>query len=147
MRIPNATGTQCAQLCRDFPQLFRHTQDISLPVGWIDLVRELAREMHTEADRSRIQPRILQIREKFAGLRVSVAGGNDEIERLVKEVNERSFKTCANCGSGEDVRLRLARNGWRYTVCDNCVIMQALAGESDSFEIVPPDDDEFPRSR
>jgi hypothetical protein len=85
-----------------------------LPVGWVDLVEAAFSELDF------IAPgwRLIQVKEKFAGLRIYVhppftadvdaeinAGAvlRDKIESVVSKANAASFKTCDVCGSPGDV--------------------------------------------
>lgn len=60
---------------------------------------------------------ILDIKEKFAGLRIYVQG-NNEIYNIIKDAEERCDKTCQNCSSEKDVKV--VNYGWYYNLCINC---------------------------
>lgn len=62
--------------------------------------------------------KIVQIKEKFGGLRVYTNYTTDELQSLIRKAEELSFKTCEHCG--EPGKLR-NRGSWLYTACDKHV--------------------------
>lgn len=83
------------------------------PPGWSDLVAEL------ESQLERIAPdtEVIQIKEKFGGLRYYATGASTEGQALIAQYEERSFRVCQVCGT--EGRLRSDR-GWWTTLCDAC---------------------------
>ena len=67
---------------------------------------------------------ILQIKEKFGGLRFYVSFDNvekdiiDQLRRMIDNAEEESFLTCEYCGNKENVGTTL---GWLTTICENCI--------------------------
>ena len=61
--------------------------------------------------------RIVQIKQKFGGLRVYYDGGDNIISDIVREAENKALTVCEYCGSKENVKLR-KRNSWLYTGCD-----------------------------
>ena len=61
--------------------------------------------------------RIVQVKQKFGGLRVYYDGGNNIIRNIVNEAEEKALTVCEYCGSKDNVKLR-KRNSWLYTGCD-----------------------------
>ena len=61
--------------------------------------------------------RIVQIKQKFGGLRVYYDGGDNIIREIVNEAETKALTVCEYCGSTENVKLR-KRNSWLYTGCD-----------------------------
>ena len=65
-----------------------------------------------------------QVKEKFAGLRIYVTYDNvpkeviDKIENLIKEAETEAAHTCEECGSKENVGMRM--NGWYTVMCEDC---------------------------
>lgn len=65
-----------------------------------------------------------QVKEKFAGLRIYVTYDNvpkdtfDKIENLIKEAETEAAHTCEECGSKENVGMRM--NGWYTVMCEGC---------------------------
>lgn len=58
--------------------------------------------------------KIVQVKEKYAGLRVYTDYTNDELDKIVRDAELESLKTCEQCGQPGKVRGR----GWYYTSCD-----------------------------
>lgn len=73
---------------------------------------------------------ILQIKEKFGGLRFYIAGtpeGLDWIQDLIDIVEEQSFYTCEDCGivkgvykNGKESIVTTTGKGWILTLCEDC---------------------------
>jgi hypothetical protein len=61
--------------------------------------------------------RIVQIKQKFGGLRIYYDGGDKIIQDIVREAETKALTTCEYCGSKENVKLR-RHNSWLYTGCD-----------------------------
>jgi hypothetical protein len=83
--------------------------------GWYPLIEELLGQI-VKAKPSK-DFKIVQIKEKFGGLRVYVNGFTDEIRKLIDTYADRSFKTCEWCGKTKNVKLR-RRTGVIKTLCD-----------------------------
>jgi len=61
---------------------------------------------------------ILQVKEKFGGLRIYYYGGDDYIENLIRETCKKSYEICESCGSTQNVSTK--NLGWVYTRCEKC---------------------------
>ena len=61
---------------------------------------------------------ILQIKEKFGGLRIYTSFSTPELDQLIDDAEEQSFKTCEYCGSTENVTQT---TGWIKTLCSKCM--------------------------
>ena len=59
--------------------------------------------------------KIIQIKEKFAGLRFYVETGSDEIHNRIRLAEEESYNTCEKCGEEGEKRVDL---GWWSTLCE-----------------------------
>ena len=65
-----------------------------------------------------------QVKEKFAGLRIYVTYDNvpqdvvDNIENLIREAEIEASETCEECGSKENIGMRI--NGWYTVMCEDC---------------------------
>lgn len=57
---------------------------------------------------------VLQVKEKFGGLRVHVKDGNDAIRRRIEAAIQESFHTCEVCGQSGKLR----EDGLIKTLCD-----------------------------
>ena len=61
---------------------------------------------------------IFQIKEKFGGLRIYTSFSTPELDKLIDDAEEQSFKTCEYCGSTENVSQT---TGWIKTLCRKCM--------------------------
>lgn len=61
-------------------------------------------------------PRALQVKEKFGSLRFYMTSNTDEIDDLIDKAEEKSYKTCEECGCPGKLR----NGGWMTTLCDSC---------------------------
>lgn len=61
---------------------------------------------------------ILQIKEKFGGLRIYTSFSTPELDQLIDDAEEQSFKTCEYCGSTKNVSQT---TGWIKTLCRKCM--------------------------
>lgn len=65
-----------------------------------------------------------QVKEKFAGLRIYVTYDNvpedvrKDIETLIEEAEKEASETCEECGTKENVGMRV--NGWYTVMCEDC---------------------------
>jgi hypothetical protein len=90
--------------------------------GWFDLIWKLCENIETslkgQTDWNPTIPpfRVIQVKEKFGGLRFYTNWGNDEIFKHINEAESKSHKTCEMCGKFGKVR----RDGWVKTLCDEC---------------------------
>ena len=60
---------------------------------------------------------ILDIKDKFAGLRIYANAGK-EIYTIIDKVTEACDNTCENCGSHENVEI--VGTHWVYNLCKKC---------------------------
>lgn len=61
---------------------------------------------------------VLQVKEKFGGLRIYLSSDNDETEAIIRAAEQEASETCEGCGSKENVELR--GGGWLRTLCVQC---------------------------
>jgi len=57
---------------------------------------------------------VLQVKEKFGGLRFYISGGTDEIWDKIDEVEAESYKICEVCG---EPGVCESLGGWAQTLC------------------------------
>jgi len=80
--------------------------------GWVPLVQELIEDLKKlEWDGT-----ILQIKEKFGGLRVYIGCGTDQIWDRISKAEQDSYSICEECGATGKRR----GSGWIRTLCDPC---------------------------
>lgn len=87
----------------------------SVGPGWEPLVDEL----HAKVLEHLPDVQVVQVKEKFGGLRYYLAGSSSspEVNQLVRESEARSFKTCEWCGTTEDVKTAAPEGRWAKTLC------------------------------
>ena len=83
------------------------------PYGWLDLVVNLHKKLLDNPEY-----RIVQVKEKFGGLRFYTEGITPEQRPLVRAAEKESLAVCQGCGSREDVQMR--NHGWVATMCADC---------------------------
>lgn len=107
------------QLYHEFPRLYRAasrpTSESAMRWGfmcgdgWFSIVRELSQQIEEAARLAGVVPDsdewpcVMQVKEKFGGLRFYLSGGcsfelGSSIRRLVDAAHEHSLSTCESCG-------------------------------------------------
>lgn len=87
--------------------------------GWASIIRYIDKQL------SDIDPdyKVLQIKEKFGGLRyyyVTDHQNYKEMQKIVTDAENESFRTCDNCGTKENVETKPNDRGWVRTLCGEC---------------------------
>ena len=86
--------------------------------GWISIIEEAWNSIKF------VFPGIdvIQIKEKFGGLRFYYYPHskevNKEVDEIIKVAEEKCWKTCENCGSQENVKTD--GKSWVRTLCNDC---------------------------
>ncbi|MDP3792932.1 MAG: hypothetical protein Q8Q89_04375 [bacterium] len=85
--------------------------------GWFGLIKELCEKLRVLNLKDF---RVLQVKEKFGGLRFYVncveLEKAEEAYRLIDEAESKSLTVCEECGKpGKPNKI-----GWIKTLCDNC---------------------------
>lgn len=95
---------------------------LTCPPGWYGFAcgegwKALLDEAFTKLKAAGWDGEIHQIKEKFGTLRMYVSrDGAPEFRPIIQEAEEKSAKTCEQCG--EPGKLRAG--GWWHTLCDAC---------------------------
>jgi len=87
--------------------------------GWFDILVDLCEELEplVEAATYSISPfEVMQVKEKFGGLRFYTSWGNKEIWAAIDKAEKRSLETCEVCGKPG----RPEGPGWIKTLCPEC---------------------------
>ena len=120
------------KLMKDFPLLYGKPNPLygiklkfpfsfDVDDGWFDLIYQLSKDIQrvidNTPDHSLDDFVILQIKEKFGGLRYYVGAYTREIGDLIDEVEKKADHTCEICG--KEGKLS-SRAGWYKTVCKKC---------------------------
>jgi hypothetical protein len=98
--------------CTAMPRGFQHDD------GWFDILWRLCADLEplvTEMERAGgRQFEVLQVKEKFGGLRFYVNCRNDAIRQRIEAAIQESFHTCEVCGQPGKLR----EDSWIKTLCD-----------------------------
>ncbi len=87
--------------------------------GWFDLIWKLCENIEKELKYLYIlydeEPfKVVQVKEKFGGLRFYTNWETEEISNLIETAEEKSYTICEICGGEGSLR----RGGWLKTLCD-----------------------------
>jgi formylmethanofuran dehydrogenase subunit E len=85
--------------------------------GWYPLIEELIERLNKEFPNEEIK--VLQVKEKYAGLRFYVSGGSEKSDKLIAFYEELSYHVCEQCGEFWTAKERV-KGGWYKTLCDKC---------------------------
>lgn len=83
--------------------------------GWYDLLDKLCKYINKNDNTIEI----VQVKEKFGGLRVYVNHAKNETLDKLEEFERLSYKICEECGSTENVKQTTF--GWTQTLCKKCI--------------------------
>ena len=81
--------------------------------GWSKLIEDLVNDLFNLGWNGEV----LQVKEKFGGLRFYINTGSQEIFDRIYRAENDSFKICEYCGAPGFPR----NTGWIKTLCDTCV--------------------------
>lgn len=102
------------ELIAEYP-IFQGTPcGVSVRSGWVPLLEDLAKDL---ADVQGLQ--VLQVKQKFGGLRVYVDSEDPRVFEAVARVEERALRTCEACSGGDDVKTSFDK-GRVQTLCKLC---------------------------
>ena len=79
--------------------------------GWVPLVNTLIDDLFKLGWNGRL----IQIKEKFGGLRFYIGGGTEEIHRRIGKAENESFTICEKCGQPGSLRTD---RSWMRSLCD-----------------------------
>ena len=82
--------------------------------GWFDIIYSLCEEVEKLVKDIK-EFEVIQVKEKFGGLRFYTNFSNDEIHKLVGEAMKKSQRTCEICGK---VGTLCSKNNWVKTLCE-----------------------------
>lgn len=82
----------------------------SVGKGWESLIHEVFNYIQEH----RVHTKIIQVKEKWGGLRIYTDVIHDGLDEKIREVEKRSFKICETCGKPGVLR----GGGWYRTLCD-----------------------------
>jgi hypothetical protein len=116
------------QLCEKYPVLFAQRNGSPQETamcwgfdcgdGWHDLINILCANIqnHIVYGRGGDAPQVvvMQVKEKFGGLRFYYHGGDEHISGMVRMAESWASVTCETCGDRGTIR----HGGWIRTLCD-----------------------------
>lgn len=86
--------------------------------GWFNIIDTLSSAIMWEIDSDNVKRfRVLQIKEKFGGLRFYHSGGSREIRGYVTFAERISERTCEGCGCPSEINCE---SSWLTTLCKDC---------------------------
>ena len=107
--------------CTAMPRGFEHGD------GWFDILWRLCEELEplvAELEQAAgCQFEVLQVKEKFGGLRVYVNNANDAIRQRLESSEQESLHTCEVCGQPGKLR----DGSWIKTLCDQHACVEGTA--------------------
>ena len=107
---------------RDFVEV-----DFECGKGWDSIIEPLVRYVqHYNETHKKKKIDIVQIKEKFGGLRFYTHGTTKKLDAMVQAAENKAYQTCELCGSKEDIGQ--TADGWITTCCRKCV--QAMANKA-----------------
>jgi hypothetical protein len=80
--------------------------------GWFDILLDLSVKL--EAMDGITSTHVVQVKEKFGGLRFYVSSATEEMYRAINEAESASYEICEACGEPGTIR----NTGWVQTLCD-----------------------------
>jgi len=119
------------KLFNDFPSMFRgHDKGdyrrtlmgfgFSCDDGWFNLIHNLCRAIQNRIDKGEEREDfiVLQVKEKFAGLRFYTGGCYRETYDLIDKATKESYKICELCS--KEGTMHVSDSGWFKTLCSDC---------------------------
>jgi hypothetical protein len=108
-----------------WPKLFKKDKcwNLSFGTGWYKIIEDLCNKISLVIDSlpeyEQEELYVVQIKEKFGGLRFYMSFYNKDIEDLIKEAEILCYKTCEFCGEPGEIKNK--DNAWWVKVrCDKC---------------------------
>jgi len=93
----------------------RDRNEFSINDGWLKLLADLLEELHYAG----WDHRIIQVKEKWGGLRLSIINGDEELWDIISKYEKLSWNVCERCCSTNDVTVK-PLSGWFLTLCPLC---------------------------
>lgn len=116
-------------LAETYTNIFKEPLWLECSEGWYDIIDRLSKEINTFADNlqssdGELPIRVVQIKEKFGGLRYYINYHNlsddtiYKVEQMVREAEKESNRTCEDCGAPAE--MCSPRKYWMKTICVPC---------------------------
>lgn len=113
---------ECKKVIEEFPRLFRGSKDCYFEDGWGNIVRNVLKRISelTSPDMDdENYPSVLQVKEKFGGLRLYASNTTEEMENEIGKAEKESCVTCESCGKEGEIK---SVRGWYKCLCEKCEI-------------------------
>ena len=86
--------------------------------GWYNIIWDLTEKIEKELKKNPVKDfEIVQIKEKFGGLRFYVSCASEKIFKMIHKAEDLSFKTCEVCGAPGTTDIS---HPWYLTLCPKC---------------------------
>ena len=108
------------QILEKYPLLFPTAISFDVDDGWFNIINLLCHSIQTHLNwQNRNEPTVeqvtvLQLKEKFGGLRFYYGGGDEYVSGLVVMAEQFSEITCETCGD----KGKLRGGSWIKCLCD-----------------------------
>lgn len=87
---------------------------------WPIIIKAFDKLLELELPQNEEYPfRIMQVKEKWAGLRIYTSYVNEEIDEIIDSAQDEAEETCEYCGSKDNPEPRNV-HGWWSNLCYNC---------------------------
>lgn len=99
--------------------------------GWYQVIDNLCQNIQEYIDNNDLgfQPEVVQVKEKFGGLRFYITAGDDKIYKMIDDAESVSDRTCEICGNpGKGITV----GRWMETRCKECYEKEIGKKESSS---------------
>ncbi len=116
------------KLFKNYPKLLRGSSEniqtnllpfgIETGDGWYYLIDTLCDKIKRHCERTEIDVKVLQIKQKFGGLRFYVSTYDDDIFAMINFAEALSYTICERCSSMKNVKQ--TTGGWVETLCEEC---------------------------
>lgn len=108
-----------------YPHLFKELKYIECSEGWDKIIDELCslierHILHDVPADIKDQIFVLQIKEKFGGLRFYMSDSTPYIDGAIRLAENLSYLTCENCGLPSTKNSQ--SKGWIRSLCKKCYI-------------------------
>ena len=113
-------------LVNKFTKIFDSNFYFECDDGWFNLIHTLCNKIQSyidwkyadlsQEDLEQIQPRAIQVKEKFGGLRFYCNGGDDFVDGLIAFAEDYSYNICQSCSN----KATLYKDGWNRSHCQSC---------------------------
>jgi hypothetical protein len=89
--------------------------------GWHPLIIRCIKCLSLVAKECNIDSELLQVKEKYATLRIYISSGNSEMYNIIDAYEKLSEITCEHCGNDDYKNVfEYVKQGWVKTLCKKC---------------------------